>query len=128
MAATSGPKATRDELILNLDFSNKKSSFSQQVVNLINPLTVNYTRYNNPGFSGAVTRTGEFFKRAPIHELTFIPQNSSMIPRLGSSEGFGFYHGMPILMANTRYLASVYMKSDYPLTTGFSNAYSNIPG
>lgn len=128
MSTISGPKIARDSLIVNLDAANFKSSFDKTVTNILNPFTTSYARYNNPGFSGTITNTGKRFKGAPVFEATFIAQNASMIPRLQSGEGFGLLHNIITLQANTPYMSSIYFRTDYPLTSGFNNTYSNISG
>jgi hypothetical protein len=131
MSISSGPKVINDDsLILNLDAANFKNTDSTTITNIINPFTVNYSAYNNPGFVTTVTRTNELFKGVPVHRITFSPQDAARIPRLGSTEGFGHFHGMQTsLFPNTPYIASVYFKTNYPVNTStFSNTYSNIGG
>jgi hypothetical protein len=134
MSVYSGPEITNDELIFSYDMGNpQKSWIGRPTTNFINAATAGLSRYNNPGFSGTVTNTGQTYKGMPIYELTFVPQDSSFISRLASTEGFGCIHTMGIaLQANTRYMASIYVKSDHPLqastSEGFSNGYSNISG
>jgi hypothetical protein len=134
MAVFSGTNIVNDGLVFHYDMDNsKKSWIGRPTTNTINTTTAPINRYNNPGFSGNVTNTGLTYRGAPIYELTFIPQNSSFISRLASTEGFGAFHSMGIpLQADTRYMASIYVRSDHPLQNsaneGFSNGYSNIPG
>jgi hypothetical protein len=123
-----------DKLVFYYDINNRKKSWiGKPTTNTVNALTAGIGRYNNPGFSGGVVNTGQTFNGFPIYKTTFIAQDSSYISRLASGEGFGAYHGMGIaLQANTRYMASIYFKSNYPLqnsaSQGFSNGYSNIGG
>jgi hypothetical protein len=129
MSIISGANVIKDSLVLGLDATNYNSSVPNNIVNIINPSTVGISRYNNPGFSGTVRLTGETFRGAPVYELTFSPQDSSFIPRLGSGEGFGALHSMgTILLAGVPYMSSIYFRTDYPLTGGFNNTYSNISG
>jgi hypothetical protein len=134
MSVFGGPKILNDELIFSYDMgSSKKSWIGRPTTNVINAATAALSRYNNPGFSGTATNTGLTYKGMPIYELTFIPQDSTFIPRLASTEGFGCFHTMGIaLQANTRYMASIYVRSDHPLqvsaTQGYNNTYSNISG
>jgi hypothetical protein len=126
--------ASTKNLVFAYDMGNTLKSWKgKPTTNTINALTTSISRYNNPGFSGSVFNTGQTFKGMPIFETVFIPQNSTFIPRLASTEGFGALHGMGIsLLADTRYMASIYVK---PLSSlqnsasqGFSNGYSNISG
>jgi hypothetical protein len=129
MSIISGANVIKDSLVLGLDATNYNSYVPNNIVNIINPSTVGISRYNNPGFSGTVRLTGETFRGAPVYELTFSPQDSSFISRLGSTEGFGAFHGMGTsLTAGIPYMASIYFKTNYPLTSGFNNTYSNISG
>jgi hypothetical protein len=134
MSVYSGPEIANDGLVFAYDMGNTEKSWKgRPTTNSINAATAGLGRYNNPGFSGTVTNTGQTYKGMPIYELTFIPQDSSFISRLASGEGFGCVHTMGIaLQANTRYMASIYVKSDHPLqasaSQGFSNGYSNISG
>jgi hypothetical protein len=134
MSAYSGPEIPNDGLVFAYDMGNpQKSWIGRPTTNSVNAATTVLSRYNNPGFSGTVTNTGQTYKGMPIYELTFIPQNDTFIPRLASTEGFGCFHGMGIpLQANTRYMASIYVRSEHPLqvssSQGFSNGYSNISG
>jgi hypothetical protein len=130
MSISSGPKVINNSLLLDLDANNFKQAGSTTITNIINPFTVNYSAYNNPGFTTTVTRTNQLFKGAPVHRITFSPQDAARIPRLGSTEGFGHFHGMQTsLLPNTPYMASVYFRTNYPLNTStFSNTYSNIGG
>jgi hypothetical protein len=133
MSSIGGPNLIKDGLVLNLDSANSKSFRGEQTTNTINYTSVSPARYNNPGFSGTIIDTGNKFLDSPIWEATFIPQDSTFIPRLGSTEGFGFFHSMGIpLLADTDYMGSVYFKTTYPLpntsTQGFINTYSNITG
>jgi hypothetical protein len=131
-----------DNLVFYLD-PHKPSSYSSGstvytleedvYVNTINSASLGQARYNNPGFSGGIYNTGQTYLGSVIWRTDFIPQNASYIPRLGSTEGFGFYHNMGIaLSASTYYLASIYVSSSYPLqsssTEGYNNTYSNIGG
>jgi hypothetical protein len=134
MATAYNPAVVTDGLIFCSDMSNKnKSWIGRPTTNSINASTAVIGRYNNPGITGANTNTGLTYKGMPIYELTFVPQDASYISRMGSTEGFGAFHTMTIpLQTNTRYMASIYFKSDWPLqnsaTQGFSNGYSNITG
>jgi hypothetical protein len=130
MSTSLGPKKVRDSLVLNLDAANFKETPSISIANTINPFTVNYTVYNNPGFVVTSTKTNEVFRGAPVYRITYSPQGVSMVPRLGSTEGFGFYHGMGVnLLPNTPYMSSVYFRTNYPVNTAtWSNTYSNIGG
>jgi hypothetical protein len=134
MAVFSGPEIVNNGLVFHYDMGNiKKSWIGRPTTNTINTTTTAINRYNNPGFSGTVSNTGLTYRGAPIYELTFIPQDSSFISRLAGTEGFGALHSMGIpLQADTRYMASIYVRSDHPLqvsaTEGFNNGYSNIPG
>jgi Concanavalin A-like lectin/glucanases superfamily len=133
MSLQHSPKIVTDGLAFYYDMSNtKKSWIGRPITNSISSSSV-ISRYNNPGFSGTSTNTGLTYKGAPIYELTFIAQDSSYISRLASTEGFGATHTMGLsLQANTRYMSSIYMRSDHPLqvsgTQGFNNTYSNISG
>ena len=118
-------------MVTKFDVSNDKSFRGQPTTNFV-PIN-SAGRQNNPSFSGTVVNTGQTFKGAPIWEVTFVAQNSTFIPRLGSTEGFGFFHSMGTsLLVNTPYMASIYFKTDFPLqnsgSRGFNNTYSNIPG
>jgi hypothetical protein len=131
MAVFGGPKIEREGMVTKFDVSNDKSFRGQPTTNFV-PMN-SASRYNNPGFSGTVVNTGQTFKGAPIWEVTFVAQDSTFIPRLGSTEGFGFFHSMGTnLLVNTPYMASIYFKTDFPLqnsgSRGFNNTYSNIPG
>ena len=134
MALTHSPSIVTDNLIFYYDLGNsQKSWIGRPITNSINAATTAIGRYNNPGFSGAATNTGTTYKGMPVYELTFIAQDSSFLPRLAGTEGFGAFHSMTIpLQANTRYMASIYFRTDHPLQTsasqGFANNYSNIPG
>ena len=133
MACYSGPEISNNSLIFQYDDKNTtKSWIGRPTSNLINPITSGISRYNNPGFSGAAVNTGKTYKGCPIWELTFIAQNSTFISRLSSTEGFGAINYLPSLQANTRYLASIYVKTDFPLqnsaSNGFVNTYANIAG
>ena len=134
MALNHSPKIVTDGLVFYYDMNNtKKSWIGRPTTNVLNPITTSIARYNNPGFSGAEVNSGNTYKGSPIYELTFQAQDSSYIARLGSNEGFGAYHSMAIpLQANTRYMASIYFKSDHPLIAGsnqgYNNTYSNISG
>lgn len=103
------------------------------IINTINSASVEANRYNNPGFAGGIFNTGQTYSGSIIWRTDFIPQSASFIPRLGSTEGFGFYHAFgTFLTASNYYIASVYVSSSYPLqsssTEGFNNTYSNISG
>jgi len=134
MAVTGGPDISTDNLQLYFDMENRLKSWrGKPTTNFVNALTTAISRYNNPGFSGTVVNTGDTFRGFPIYETTFIPQDSSFIPRLASTEGFGALHSMGTpLSANTRYMASIYFKLISPLQSsvsqGFGHTYSNIPG
>ena len=133
MSISSGPKVIKDSILVDLDAANFKFTPSTEITNTINPFTTSYSPYNNPGFSTTVTKTNEIFKNAPVYKVTFSPQDSGRITRLGSSEGFGLVHGFGnALLPNTPYMASVYFKTNYPLqnssSEGFANTYSNISG
>lgn len=133
MSAIGGPNIVEDGLVLALDAANVKSFRGEPTTNTVVFPGAGAARYNNPGFSGSIINTGETFMGSPIWEVTFIPQDSARIPRLGSTEGFGFFHSMGTrLFPNTQYMASVYVKSEYPLQSstsqGFNNTYSNISG
>jgi hypothetical protein len=134
MALAHSPKVVTDGLVFAYDMGNaQKSWIGRPTTNFINASTVSIGRYNNPGFSGTVFNTGETYKGMPIWETTFIPQDSSFIPRLGSTEGFGAVHSMETSLAvNNRYMASIYFRRISPLqnspTLGFNNTYSNIAG
>jgi hypothetical protein len=133
MATAGGPNIETDGLVLKLDTANIKSFRGEPTTNTIAFPSAGANRYNNPGFSGTIVNTGETFRGSPIWEVTFIPQDSGRVPRLGSTEGFGFFHSMGInLLPNTSYMASIYVRSEYPLlnnsTQGFINTYSNISG
>jgi hypothetical protein len=133
MSVFGGPKVTTDSLSLALDPFSNKSFPGEPTNNYLNAATASISRYNNPGFSGTAENTGQTFQGCPIWRLTFIPQTSDRIARLGSTEGFGALHSMGLsLLADTDYLYSIYFKTQYPLasnsTEGFSNTYSNISG
>lgn len=134
MSLSLSPKVVTDGLVFYYDINNsKKSWIGRPTTNTVNALTTGIGRYNNPGFSGTVVNTGQTYRGCPIYKTTFIPQDSTYISRLGSTEGFGAFHSMGIaLQANTRYMASILFKSNYPLqnsaSQGFSNGYSNISG
>jgi hypothetical protein len=133
MATSGGPNLVKSGLVLSYDAANIKSFRGDPTTNTISFSSPGVARYNNPSFSGAITNTGLTYKGSPIWEVTFIPQNETFIPRLGSTEGFGFLHSMGTsLLGNTPYIASVYFKTDFPLvstnTQGFSHGYSNISG
>jgi hypothetical protein len=132
MSAYSGPEISNDGLVFAYDMGNsQKSWIGRPTTNFVNAITTPINRYNNPGFSGSVFNTGETFKGMPIWETVFIPQDSTFIPRLASTEGFGAFHAMGTsLTVNTRYMASIYFRLISPLqvsgTQGFNNTYSNI--
>jgi hypothetical protein len=132
MSAIGGPNVVEDGLVLALDAANIKSFRGDPTTNTIVFPGAGAGRYNNPSFSGTIINTGQTFKGSPIWEVTFIPQDSGRVPRLGSTEGFGFLHSMGTrLFPDTRYMSSVYVRSEYPLqqsTNQFINTYSNIPG
>lgn len=133
MATESSPFIPRDGLLLYLDAASRYSFRGEPTTNTVNHPSASANRYNNPGFSGGIVDTGDTFLGSKIWEVTFIPQDTGRVPRLGSTEGFGFMHGMGVApLANTNYMASVYFKTDYPLVStasqGFINTYSNIPG
>lgn len=133
MSCYSGPEISNNQLIFQYDDKNtKKSWIGRPTTNLINPVTSAISRYNNPGFSGTAVNTGKTYKGCPIWELTFVAQNSTFISRLASTEGFGAIHNMPALSTGTRYLSSIYVKTDFPLqntsSKGFTNTYANITG
>jgi hypothetical protein len=128
-----GPNIVRDDIVLWLDGADNQSFRGEPTTNTVVFPGASAGRYNNPGFSGTIVNTGQTFMGSPIWEVTFIPQDSARIPRLGSTEGFGFLHGMGTrLFPNTQYMSSIYVKSEYPLqnstSQGFNNTYSNIPG
>jgi hypothetical protein len=132
MSVYSGPEISNDGLVFAYDMGNsQKSWIGRPTTNFVNAITTPISRYNNPGFSGSVFNTGETFKGMPIWETVFIPQDSTFIPRLASTEGFGAFHAMGTsLTVNTRYMASIYFRLISPLqvsgTQGFNNTYSNI--
>lgn len=133
MATSGGPNIIKDGLILNLDGSNIKSFRGEPTTNTINYTGISPIRYNNTGFNGTLINTGQTYKGSPIWEVTFIAQNSTLLPRLGSTDGFGFFHSMGTsLLPNTNYMASVYFKTNHRLqnsaSQGFDNTYSNISG
>jgi hypothetical protein len=133
MSISSGPKVIKDSILVDLDAANFKSTPSTAITNTINPFTINYAVYNNPGFSTTIARTNETFKGAPVYKVTYSPQNSTFISRLSSGEGFGLYHGFGIsFLPDTPYMSSIYFKTKYTLenssTEGFNNTYSNISG
>jgi hypothetical protein len=134
MGSFAGPEIVTDGLVFAYDMGNPdKSWIGQPTINTVNAISTAILTYNNPGFSGTSTNTGLTYRGMPIYELTFIPQDASFIPRLASGEGFGAFHPMGTsLAANTRYMASIYMRSDHPLQSsasqGFNNTYSNISG
>jgi len=134
MSVASGPEINNDGLVFAYDMGNpQKSWIGRPTTNSVNAATTVLNRYNNPGFSGTVTNTGQTYKGMPIYELTFVPQDSTFISRLSSGEGFGCTYGMGIpLQANTRYMASIYVRSEHPLqvsaSEGYNNTYSNIGG
>lgn len=133
MASKGGPDVKTGGLVLSFDAASEKSFKGEPAVNTVPYPNTGVSRYNNTGFSGTVTDTGLTYKGSPIWEATFIPQSSSFIARLGSTEGFGLYHGMGTsLLGNTPYIASIYFRTDFPLaqtaTQGFENTYSNISG
>jgi hypothetical protein len=120
-------------LTLYYDVVDIDSFRGEPTINTINYNSTGAGRYNNPSFSGSLVNTNTYYKGSPIWKATFIPQDSTYISRLGSTEGFGFYHAMGIrLKPNNYYIASVYFKSDYPKLNnsnqGFINTYSNISG
>jgi hypothetical protein len=134
MALAHSPKIVTNGLVFAYDMGNpQKSWIGRPTTNFVNASSVAINRYNNPGFSGTVFNTGETYKGMPIWETTFIPQDSSFISRLGSTEGFGAFHSMGTSLAvNNRYMASIYFRRISPLqnspTLGFINTYSNIAG
>jgi hypothetical protein len=134
MGVQYNPKIVTNGLVLAYDMGNKnKSWIGRPTTNSVDALSQQILRYNNPGFSGNSVDTGLKYRGMPIYELTFIPQDSTYVSRLGSGEGFGGYHTFGTsLLANTNYMASVYFKSDFPLLAaaneGFNNTYSNISG
>lgn len=134
MSLNHSPRIVTDGMVFYYDMGNmKKSWIGRPTTNSINAVTSAISRYNNPGFSGAVTNTGLTYKGCPIYELTFIAQDSTFISRLASTEGFGALHTMGIpLLPGTTYLASIYFRTEHPLqnsvSQGFSNGYSNITG
>jgi len=110
-------------------YSMQEESF----INTINPASVGANRYNNPGFAGGIFTEPWTYLGSPVWRTDFIAQSASFIPRLASTEGFGFYHAFgTFLTASNYYIASVYVSSSYPLqsssTEGFNNTYSNISG
>ena len=133
MASESGPFIVKDGLVMSLDAGNERSFRGEPTTNTVTYPNTGANRYNNPGFSGGIVNTGQTFLGSPVWEVTFIPQDTGRIPRLASTEGFGFFHGFGTrLFPNTNYMASVYFRTDYPLqnsaSQGFSHGYSNIPG
>jgi hypothetical protein len=103
------------------------------IINTINPASVGANRYNNPGFAGGLFIDPQTYSGSTVWRTDFIPQSASFIPRLGSTEGFGFFHAMGRpLTASNFYLASIFVSSSYPLqvssTEGYNNTYSNISG
>jgi hypothetical protein len=106
---------------------------TEPLANTINPVSVGASRYNNPGFAGGIFIDPQTYSGSTVWRTDFIPQSASFIPRLGSTEGFGFFHGMGTsLTASNFYISSIYVSSSYPLqvssTEGYSNTYSNISG
>lgn len=134
MSLGHSPQVVTNGLVFYYDMANKKKSWiGRPTTNNINALTAGIVRYNNPGFSGGEVNTGLTYKGCPIYELTFIPQTSGLVSSLASGDGFGATHTMGIpLQANTRYMASIYFKTEFPLensgSQGFNNGYSNIGG
>jgi hypothetical protein len=132
MATNYSPKKITNGLELVLDAANEKSFKGVPTTNTVLFPSAGAARYNNPGFSGNIIDTGQTFMGSRIWEVTFIPQDSGRIPRLGSTEGFGFRYSMGIrLFPNTNYMSSVYVRSEYPLqqsSNQFINTYSNISG
>lgn len=133
MSISYSPNFIIDGLKLHYDAANLKSFKGVPTTNTVSYAAVGAQRYNNPGFAGSITQTEQTFLGSPVWEVIFRPQDVGRITRLGSSEGFGFYHGMGIrLFPDTRYMASVYFRTEYPLastsTQGFVHSYSNIAG
>jgi hypothetical protein len=134
MALSHSPTISTNGLVFYYDMNNQKKSWiGRPTTNFVNAISTSINRYNNPGFSGSVFNTGQTFRGMPIWETVFIPQDSSFIPRLASTEGFGAFHSMGTsLTVNTRYMASIYFRQISPLqvsgTQGFNNTYSNIAG
>jgi hypothetical protein len=132
MALNHSPQTVTNGLVFYYDMGNpQKSWIGRPTTNFVNAASVSINRYNNPGFSGSVFNTGETFKGMPVWETVFTPQDSTFIPRLASTEGFGAFHAMGTsLTVNTRYMASIYFRLISPLqvsgTQGFNNTYSNI--
>ena len=109
------------------------SAATEPLVNTISPASIGANRYNNPGFAGGLFIDPQTYSGSTVWRTDFIPQSASFIPRLGSTEGFGFYHAMgTALSASNYYIASIYVSSSYPLqvssTEGYANTYSNISG
>lgn len=135
MPVKAGPK---DDNVSSLIFAYNMADLSQSydgypVQNFVSATYTLY-RYNNPGFSGYTTNTGRVHPvtNTPIWELSFYPQNESMVPRLTSTEGFGCYHSMGAsLYAGKIYMASIMIKEGAG-TEIFNNyihhGYSNIGG
>lgn len=135
MPVKAGPK---DDNVSSLLFAYNMADLSQSydgypVQNFV-PSTQTLERYNNPGFSGYRMNTGRLhpLTGTPIWELSFYPQNESMVPRLTSTEGYGCYHGMGTpLYAGKIYMASIMIKEGAG-TEIFNNyinhGYSNIGG
>jgi len=106
---------------------------TEPLANTINPVSVGASRYNNPGFAGGIFIDPQTYSGSTVWRTDFIPQSASFIPRLASTEGFGFFHAMGTsLTASNFYISSIYVSSSYPLqvssTEGYSNTYSNISG
>ena len=134
MSITVNPKIISKGLSFYLDSLNDKSFKGEPTINTVSYNPPFLGIYNNPGFTVTNTKTSEYYKGSPIWQITYSPQATSYIARLGNSgEGFGSYHSMgTILEKAKKYMASIYFKTDYPLLNnvneGFNNTYSNISG
>ena len=134
MSTIGGPNIVKNCLSLYLDTASERSFRGEPTINVVPYPATGAGRYNNPGFNGTITCTGQgTFLGSPVYLTTFIPQATACVGRLCSTEGFGFLHSMGCrLLPNTPYIASVYFCTNYPLVStascGFSNDYSNISG
>lgn len=134
MGTIGGPNVVKDCLTLYLDTPNERSYKGEPTVNVVPYPNFSPGRYNNTGFGGTITCTGQgTFKGSPVYLTTFTPTTTAQVSRLCSTDGFGFLHSMGCrLFPNTTYLSSVYFCTNYPLvsgtTCGFANDYSNISG
>jgi hypothetical protein len=133
MSVSRGPSVVKNGLILYLDAANEKSFRGESTTNTVQFPGAGATRYNNPGFSGTITNTGETFMGSPIWEVTFTPQDAGRVTRLGSSEVLVFIIQWVLNFFQIQSIWHLFiLETDYPLVStpsqGFSNTYSNISG